>query len=118
MRKPRMNRKKDNAMDRIPGTGALMTGAGLAVPAFAEMMQIGAGALTCEACLALDAATRAEAGNAVRVYVRNAANADKTAAAAGIIKGLDDAQPHRAIEAACANAPAGTTVPLALNKTL
>ena len=98
------------------GIAALMIGAGLSLPAFAQ--QIDAGALTCETFLASDAAFRAEAVNAVKSYVKDAANADKTAAAASMIKGMDGAAAHKAIDAACAGAPAGTTVPQALNKTM
>jgi hypothetical protein len=89
----------------------LLLGAGLSAPALA---QIDAGALTCEAFLALDAGGKVEASNAVSSYVADAANAATTAAAAEMMKGMDATQAQQAIESACNGAAAGTTVPMAL----
>jgi hypothetical protein len=89
-----------------------MSGAGLSLPAFARQRE--AGALTNETFPASGAAFKAEALNAVRSYVTDAANAESTAAAAEMMKGMDATQAQQAIESACVGATAGTTVPMAL----
>ena len=89
----------------------LLMGVGLSTPALAQM---DAGALTCEAFLALDAGAKVEASNAVTTYVADAANASTTAAAAEMVKGMDATQVQQAIESACVGATAGITVPMAL----
>ncbi len=89
----------------------LLVVAGLSAPALA---QIDAGALTCEAFLALDAGAKVEATNAVTTYVAEAANAESTAAAAEMLNGMDATQAQQAIESACVGATAGITVPMAL----
>ena len=99
-------------MNRVIGLVGVMFATGLALPAAAQ--QIDAGALTCEAFLAMDAGGKAEATNAVTTYVADAANADTTAAAAEVISGMDDMETQRAIDAACVGAAPGMTVPMAL----
>lgn len=90
----------------------LILAAGLSMPAMAQ--QIDAGLLTCDAYLAMDAAGKTESTNAVMTYVNDAANAMTTAAAAEIIKGMDDIAVQQAIDSACVGAVAGITVPMAL----
>ena len=94
------------------GLTGLVLAAGLSMPAMAQ--QIDAGMLTCETYLAMDAAGKAEATNAVTSYVNDAANASTTAAAAEVITGMDEVAVQQALDAACAGAAAGTTVPMAL----
>ena len=94
------------------GLTGLVFAAGLSTPAMAR--QIDAGMLTCEACLAMDAGGKTEATNAVTTYVKDAANASTTAAAAERIKTMDDITVQQAIDSACVGAVAGITVPMAL----
>ena len=101
-----------NTMKAAFALTGLILAAGLSMPAMAQ--QINAGMLTCEAYLAMDAAGKTESTNAVMTYVNDAANASTTAAAAEIIKGMDDIAVQQAIDAACAGAAAGITVPMAL----
>jgi hypothetical protein len=90
----------------------LILAAGLSMPAMAQ--QIDAGMLTCEAYLAMDAAGKTESTNAVMTYVNDAANSTTTAAAAEIIKGMDDIAVQQAIDSVCVGAAVGITVPMAL----
>jgi hypothetical protein len=96
------------------GLTGLVLAAGLSMPAMAQ--QIDAGMLTCEAYLAMDAAGKTEATNAVTSYVKDAANALTTAAAAELIKAMDDITVQQAIDSACVGAVPGITVPMALEK--
>jgi hypothetical protein len=96
------------------GLTGLILAAGLSMPAMAQ--QIDAGLLTCEAYLAMDAAGKTEATNAVTTYVKDAANASTTAAAAELINGMDDTAVQQALDAACVGAVPGITVPMALEK--
>ena len=103
--------KGKKTMKTVSVIAGLLVGAGLSAPALA---QIDAGALTCEAFLALDAGGKVEASNAVTSFVTDAANAESTAAAAEMMKGMDATQAQQAIESACVGATAGITVPMAL----
>jgi hypothetical protein len=103
--------KGKKTMRTVSVIAGLLVGAGLSAPALA---QIDAGVLTCEAFLALDAGAKVEATNAVTTYVADAANAASTAAAAEMLKGMDETQALQAIESACVGATAGITVPMAL----
>jgi hypothetical protein len=94
------------------GLTCLVLAAGLSMPAMAQ--QIDAGLLTCEVYLAMDAAGKAEATNAVTSFVKDAANASTTAAAAEGINGMDEMAVQQAINSACVGAAAGITVPMAL----
>jgi hypothetical protein len=96
------------------GLTGLVLATRLSTPAMAQ--QIDAGLLTCEACLAMDAADKAEATNAVISYVKDAANASTTGAAADLVKKMDGTAVHGAIDSACVGAVAGMTVPMALEK--
>jgi hypothetical protein len=107
-----MRLKWETAMNKFIGLVGVIFATGLGMPALAQ--QIDAGTLTCEAFLAMDAGGKAEATNAVTSYVSDAANAGTTAAAAEVIKGMDEMATQQAIDAACGGAAPGMTVPMAL----
>ena len=113
---PRLLGARNTAIGKTMKAAFALTGlilaAGLSMPAMAQ--QIDAGLLTCEAYLAMDAAGKTESTNAVMTYVNDAANASTTAAAAEVITGMDEVAVQQALDAACAGAAAGTTVPMAL----
>ncbi len=73
-----------------------------------------AGALTCEAFLALDAGAKGAATHAVTISVADAATAESTAAAAEMPSGMDATQAPQAVESAGVGATADITVPMAL----
>lgn len=100
-------------MNKFLGATALaFFTAGVAMPVLAQQME--PATLTCEAYLAMDAGQKNEATNAVTSYVNDAANAETSAAAAEVIKGMDETAAQQALDAACVGAVAGTTVPMAL----
>jgi isopentenyl diphosphate isomerase/L-lactate dehydrogenase-like FMN-dependent dehydrogenase len=81
--------------------------AGGALPALAE---IDAGAMTCGVYMAMDAAGRATAANALQTYAMNPANAATATAADEQLHGLSTVEVQSMIDAHCQGRTADTNI--------